>query len=257
LRVRELKDALRNRLRSAGAFDAGIASPLEGYDKAVDGYSPLEIWPSCRSIVVYAVAMTPWSNNTFVGPLAPFEGPRPLGPVPSTLCSDRFAMNRLARQMAAPVALAAMAFLEMGGHAFSLRTIQCKLSGYLAGLGVYGKSGLLINPVLGNRMCLGAIMTDAEMEPDKPLEGFDPCRDCSLCIEACPARAFSPGKEYPESWSRQACTTKRAALETRGFYCHNCFTVCPAGTIPDDELLRMTGIRSISAKKEGSHSLRR
>lgn len=44
---------------SAGAFDAGIASPLTGYEKAVTGYSPLDIWPHCRSIVVFAVAMTP------------------------------------------------------------------------------------------------------------------------------------------------------------------------------------------------------
>ncbi len=252
-----MKEAIRNCLKSAGAFDVGIASPLSGYDRAVAGYSPLEIWPPCRSIVVFAVAMTPWSNNTFVGPLAPGQGPRPLGPVPSTVCSDRFAMNRLARQITAPVTLAALGFLEAGGHAFSLRGIQCKLSGYLAGLGVYGKSGLLIHPVLGNRMCLGVIMTDAEIEPDSSLDGFDPCGDCSLCISSCPAKAFTPGKRYPESWSREACTKKRAAMEARGFYCHSCFAVCPAGTIPDDDLLSITEIRSLSPKATGRHSLQR
>ncbi len=252
-----MKECIKSSLRSAGAFDVGIASPLAGYDRAVAGYSPREIWPPCRSIVVFAVAMTPWSNNTFVGPLAPGEGPRPLGPVPSTVCSDRYAMNRLARQIAAPVTLAALAFLEQSGHASSLRTVQCKLNGYLAGLGVYGKSGLLIHPVLGNRMCLGAVMTDAEMEPDSPLVGFDPCRDCSLCIDACPAKAFSPGKDYPGSWSREACTKKRAKMEARGFYCHTCYAVCPAGTIPDDDLLSITEIRSLSPKTTGRHSLQR
>lgn len=252
-----MKDRLKRCLRNAGAFDAGIASPFEGYGKAVEGCRPLELWPRCRSVVVYAVAMTPWSNNTFVGPLAPGSGPRPLGPVPSSVCSERFAMNRLARQITAPVTLAALAFLEEAGHSTSLKGVQCKLSGWLAGLGVYGKSGLLIHPVLGNRMCLGAIMTDAEIEPDSPLQNFEPCIECSRCIDACPAQAFTRGRDYPESWSREACTSKRSAMEKKGFYCHTCFTVCPAGTIPDDELLRTTEIRSLSHRTAGGHSLKR
>jgi len=44
-------------------------------------------------------------------------------------------------------------------------------------------------------------------------------------------------KPYPHSWSRDTCTARRAQIAKRGLYCHNCFTVCPAGSVPDEDLL--------------------
>ncbi len=245
-----VKNELIQLLRCAGAFDAGIASPFKGYENAVEGYAPSQIWPECRSIVVFAVAMNPCSNNTYIGPMAPHQGQRPLGPVPKTLQSDKYAMNRLARQMTAPVTLTAMAFLEERGFRTTLRMIQGKLSGYLAGLGVYGKSGLLLHPVLGNRMCLGVVMTNAELEPDSPVENYAPCENCSICIDCCPAGAYNREKNYPESWSRDVCTAKRTEIAENGSYCHNCFALCPAGAIPDTELIRVSRMQSISCSSE-------
>lgn len=240
-----MKKQLKKHLKNAGAFDVGIASPFSGYEKAEKGYSPLEVWPSCKSVIVFAVAMTPYSNNTYIGSKAPNEGESPLGPVPRLLQSNEFAMNRLSRQITAPVTLTALAFLEHYNCITSLKTIQCKLSGYLAGLGVYGKSGLLIHPVLGNRMSLTAIMTNCELEHDKPLENFDPCKDCSICIDLCPAGAFDTDKTYPESWDWKKCTGKRREIEEKGFYCHNCFAACPAGTVPDELLIRKSKMTSV------------
>jgi Fe-S-cluster-containing hydrogenase component 2 len=33
---------------------------------------------------------------------------------------------------------------------------------------------------------------------------------------------------------------RRAEIDSEGLYCNNCMTACPAGTIPDDVLLRIT-----------------
>lgn len=240
-----MKEQLKEYLKSAGAFDVGIASPDIGYEKAAKGFSPKEVWPECRSVVVFAVAMSPETNNTYLGPYAPHEGEVPLGPVPAKLQSTTYAMNRLARQITAPIIIAAHSFLEYYGYRTTFRTIQCKLSGYLSGLGVYGRSGILINPCLGNRMSLAAVMTSLEMEPDSPLTDFHPCENCSMCIKACPAGAFSANSEYPDSWSREKCTAKRTEIAGQGSYCHNCFAVCPAGTISDDRLVLRRKAKSI------------
>jgi len=62
-------------------------------------------------------------------------------------------------------------------------------------------------------------MTDAELEPDGRLEGFNPREDCDLCIKTCPAKAFDPTKQYPYSYDRVKCMAKRAEIAKKGLYC--------------------------------------
>jgi epoxyqueuosine reductase len=60
----------------------------------------------------------------------------------------------------------------------------------LAGFGGYGKNALIINPRYGPWLRLQAVLTDAELEPDKPYEG-DLCGDCDECVQACPVGALT------------------------------------------------------------------
>ena len=141
-----------------------------------------------------------------------------------------------------------MAFLKKNGYDVSLRYYGfrmpgLKLAAYEAGIGVYGRAGFIIHPVLGSR--IGGILTDAELEPDGRLEGFNPCEDCDLCIKACPAKAFDPTKQYPYSYNREKCIAKRAEIAKKGYYCHNCYAVCPAGKLEDEELLSIKEAKSI------------
>ena len=99
--------------------------------------------------------------------------------------------------------------------------------------------------MLGNRLRFGLIMTDAALEPDGRLEGYEPCVDCDRCIAACPAKAYDPALPYPDSWSREKCVAKRAEIAHRNLYCHNCYAVCPAGQIEDGALLRVSEARSL------------
>jgi epoxyqueuosine reductase QueG len=98
-------------------------------------------------------------------------------------------------------------------------------------------------------MSLGAIMTDAPMEPDSRLTGFDPCAGCDLCIRACPAGAYDAGRDYPESWSMDRCLEKRAEIEACGLYCNNCFAACPACRFPEEDLLEIRSSESFMARQ--------
>ncbi len=240
-----IKTELISWMKKAGAFDVRIADPSQGFDRVPEEAKPLSLWPECRSVVVFAVATSPDCNNTYLGPIAPGESSRNLGPVPENLQSEDYAMNRLSRLFLSPVTLNGMLWLTHFDHAVSFRSPPSKMAAYESGLGVYGRSGLILHPVLGNRMSLGVILTDAIIEPDPKLAGFEPCANCDLCIQNCPAGAYDPDIQYPEGWSYDNCIGKREKISATGCYCHNCFAVCPAGKISNTELLRIRNAVSI------------
>ena len=213
-----------------------MADPRKGFEKALPKQHPLQLWESCRSVIVFAFAMTPQTNNLYLGLYAPWQGPRGLGPIPQDIQSEEYAMDRLSFLFSSSITLKGMMFLNEQGYETSFKRSQYKLSAFEAGLGVYGRSGIILNPTLGNRMSIGVILTDAHLEPDNPLEDYHPCDGCDKCIQACPAKAFDKMKEYPESWTRETCVAKRNEIASKGYYCHNCYAVCPAGEIKDDAL---------------------
>lgn len=131
-----------------------------------------------------------------------------------------------------------------------------------AGLGVLGKNNLLITSHLGPRVRLGAVVTTARLDPDKPLTE-EPCGDCEVCIAACPVDALSePGRTHTgrcvrqifpyglsrliayltESLDQQKEEIKQSfrdpnfwnlyqSLQVGLHYgCHACINACPAGT---------------------------
>lgn len=61
------------------------------------------------------------------------------------------------------------------------------------GIGATGRSGKVISPKYGPFIRYCFIITDAELEFDKPLEA-DVCDNCGLCEEACPGHAIKDNK---------------------------------------------------------------
>jgi epoxyqueuosine reductase len=57
-----------------------------------------------------------------------------------------------------------------------------------AGVGWQGKSLLVVNREYGPRIRLVTILTDLQLEPDKPIKNL--CAECSECAKACPAKAI-------------------------------------------------------------------
>ena len=244
---KDLKGELITRMKKAGAFDVRISDPQFGYEHVGPNLHPLKLWHECRSVISFAIAGSVLLNDIYIGPYAPWNGERDLGPVPSYLRSNDFALDRLGRLILASITLKAIALLNIRGYqvSFADRTYglpflpQLKLYAFESGLGVYGKSGLILHPELGSRIRLGAIFTNAELEPDQKLVGFNPCENCNYCVESCPAKAIEQEKKYPDSYSVEKCVETRRQLKKNAKYCNNCYNVCPSGNIKRNDLVKI------------------
>lgn len=61
-----------------------------------------------------------------------------------------------------------------------------------AGLGFIGKNRMLINPTLGPQLFLAEIITNLELQTDKPAPTSRDCSHCNNCLSACPMGALQP-----------------------------------------------------------------
>lgn len=102
-----------------------------------------------------------------------------------------------------------------------------------AGIGWSAKNCSIITPEFGSYVYLGEMITNIPFEPDTPME--DECKDCTLCLDACPTGALIQGgqlnaqrciafltqskKPIPEEF--------RAKIGNRIYGCDTCQTVCP------------------------------
>ena len=111
-----------------------------------------------------------------------------------------------------------------------------------AGLGWWGKNTMVLIPGIGPWAVLGSVVTDAELEPDQPLDRD--CGPCSACLPACPTGALvAPGVLDAErclaAWAQRpglVPSEYRIAMGDRLYGCDDCLVACP----PGGKLLRST-----------------
>lgn len=108
-----------------------------------------------------------------------------------------------------------------------------KLAAYEAGIGVFGRSSMIVTLEHGPRVNLGVVLTDALMEPDGRMSNFDPCLSCETCIEVCPVGAIKPDLPAPTGFDRNRCVQfvywLRRQTRNKHMLCGCCFNQCPAG----------------------------
>jgi epoxyqueuosine reductase QueG len=99
-----------------------------------------------------------------------------------------------------------------------------KHAAVLAGIGCMGKNTLLMNNLYGNRLSIGALLTELDMESDLPAENI--CiPGCRKCLDACPTKALDGFTAKQE-----LCRPYTYGTNARGFAvcnCNLCRTVCP------------------------------
>ena len=128
--------------------------------------------------------------------------------------------------------------MEKGFKAVATKRPDLVRAGVVAGLGSRGRNNLLVTRNFGPRVRLISVATDAELEFDGPFEK-ELCRDCDLCIRACPTEAFTP-----EGFDRKRCIAEfspgeelakrqRSMLKYLTHFvriqCVDCMVSCPIG----------------------------
>lgn len=104
---------------------------------------------------------------------------------------------------------------------------------YKAGLGFYGKNGMLINDKYGSYFFIGQIVCDLSFKPGKPLKKT--CLGCGKCLEACITgtlkEGYSPEKCLSGISQKKGCLTKEEEeyIKVSGMCwgCDRCQQVCP------------------------------
>ena len=127
-----------------------------------------------------------------------------------------------------------------------------------AGLGWQGRHSILINRDIGSFFFIGSLIVNIELEYDSPFTG-EYCKECRLCIEACPTGAINDNRTIDARKCIANLTIENRApipeelipkLGRRIYGCDRCQEVCPwnkkanPGTTPefilDDEVARMS-----------------
>lgn len=166
----------------------------------------------------------------------PMPDDRPIARVAAYSWEDHYATLRAALE---PIADA----LRESGHRATVIADQNHLvdraAAHRAGIGWWGKSSNILIPEVGSLVVLGAVITDAVVEPDHSAPMADGCSTCTQCLEGCPTGAIiDPGVIDARkclAWLVQTDgvfpAEYRAALGDRLYGCDDCQDVCPPNRI--------------------------
>lgn len=228
----ELTEEVRETMRQGGAYKVRISNPATGFAHALPGCHPRDVMPDCRAVVVGAVAVGARWGEHFFGLWSHDEG-RPF--------------LRLERLIEAAVFIEVKMLLRKSGYRLhiprgyvdddrAIANLSAKLCGHEAGVGVYGKCGVVVTPEYGPRVWLAVALTDAPLVADGPLRDFNPCAGCTVCAEVCPVGAVEPDAPPPRGHRREVCVPFIFSLREPGMRlsgrlrnCERCFQACPVG----------------------------
>lgn len=170
-------------------------APVDRFDGAPERHHPAKVCDRAKTVVVFAVAvprgMLLSSNYNLYALHRTYHTAYPLlDEIGLGLCNFIEAQGG---HLAAPIpSFAPLVYhnLEPWG------IISLKHAAVLAGLGNFGRNGLVHNPQYGTLLRLGAIVTSVEMEGDSLIEE-DPCPPgCQLCHKACPPKAIGDNSDF-------------------------------------------------------------
>jgi len=138
--------------------------------------------------------------------------------------------------------------------------VICPLVARDAGLGEFGRMGLLMTPRLGPRVRIAVVTTDLPLATDGPSPEpttIDFCLQCKKCADSCPSRAIPFGAPEKDEdgvlrWriDAEACFTLWGRLGTD---CARCMAVCPYSH-PDNAMHAVVrwGIRNNGLFRKGA-----
>ena len=201
----------------AGAAVVGIAASKD-FDLAPDGFKPSDNLEKCLSVIVLGV---PFPKESLSGTPNEYTDTR------NEMCRRMDAISKDVAKHIKADGHKAKAISSIGGkwvNGFSHGHISLKHAAELAGLGVIGKNYLLMSPEHGSLLWFAAVLTDAELDPDKKAE-YSLCDDCNKCVDACPSKALGNINAFEKK--KCAGTCWKMVDHKWLLVCHTCRKVCP------------------------------
>jgi epoxyqueuosine reductase QueG len=169
-----MKDELRKIIMNYGADVCGFAS-VDRFDSAPKGFHPCDIYYECKTVIVFGVAI-----------------PKGLYMVEPRLIYSHF--NSLVFPQVDNIALKSAKLLEIKYKGLGVPIpcdgpyeywdeekfegrglISMNYAAINAGIGTLGKNTLLLNKTFGNRLVIGSVLTNLEIESDSYAE--------NICLE--------------------------------------------------------------------------
>lgn len=207
-------------MKSLGADLCGIAS-LDRFDNAPKGYHPLDVLPSCKSVISFACRFP--AGTLFCNSHIPYTRVRnSITPKMDAIALDFCIEMEKYGVVCVPIPTNESEWDSSTNRWRSI--ISQKHAAQAAGLGTIGRHSLLITPEFGSMVWLGAVLCTQELEPDPLVEGI--CNNCNLCVNACPVGALESAEvEQQACWDYAFGDDK----ETKAWRiaCHKCRDICP------------------------------
>lgn len=219
-----MQDLIRQYALGKGANLVGFAQ-AEDFLDAPAGFRPTDLMPTARGVVVLAKALPKGVVSTDNAVVYTLHHTHLLQQL-DTLAYEvaLFIEENGGFAMPTPADDPYFHWEEERKHGmgiFSHRHAAVK-----AGLGMLGKSALVLTPEYGNRVELVSVITNLPFRPAPPVTGLCP-PGCQLCENACPSGA-QQGRYAIE---QKPCRLHFTAKTDRGhtiYRCWQCRAVCPA-----------------------------
>lgn len=215
------EDALRLCSWLERGHHAGMAYMERQPEKRVD---PTLLFQGARSVV--SVLLNYYPSGTQTDPEAPVLAKYAYGKDYHVVVREK--LNRLLKKISSGIA-------PVRGRAFvDTAPLLEKAGAARAGLGWIGKNTCLISPGKGSFCFIGTLLIDIPLQYDRPVA--DLCGDCTLCIDACPAKAIVAPRTLDAGHCISYLTIESRPensgmpnhrLAGRVFGCDICQDVCP------------------------------
>ena len=188
---------------------------------------PLHLWPQAKSAVMLGLSYAPGFDpltllhDPSTGAISVYAARRDYHDV------IKGRLKQLGQWLARETGQAVKVFVDTA-------PLMEKPLAQRAGLGWQGKHTNLVSRTHGSWLLLGAILTQAPLEPDDP--EADHCGTCRACLDVCPSAAFPA----PYQLDARRCLAYlsiehkgpipeefRKPMGNRIFGCDDCLAVCP------------------------------
>jgi epoxyqueuosine reductase len=219
-----MEDKIKCIVESVGADVVGIGS-IDRFSDAPIGYSPLDVYKDCRSVIAFGVALP---KGLFeVEPklvYANFNGNVSKAEVDGIALKSAAKIEKNLGILAVPIPCDGLNAYWNPDTKTARDMISMKHAAVACGLGQLGKSTILLNPQYGNRLSIGLLLTNAILQPDA--YSVNICiPDCSVCKDQCPAGAIEENHVNQEKC--RANTYKSNPRGQATVECNQCRRLCP------------------------------